>query len=201
MKQRAYTLIEVIVVISIIVVLASLLAPVGRRAMRQAHLSDGWGRMRQTAVAILIYQSSENDVLPTSAEAFALVPPDVRCHPLDKWDPACRYRQETLMVGSWGYAPADPNPGVPQRACLLVNVFAGEPAISAVYTKILDLSDPCIDKQTCIMPDRLEYIGLDGALKIDREKFRPRFATTGGAHPIFGWGLAFDRCNWNLGSR
>ena len=118
MKKGAFTLTEILVVISIILALAAIMVPVARRAMRQAHLSDGWSRMRQTAVAILIYQASENDVLPSSAEAFSLTPEDVRCHPLDKWDPGCRQRQETFMVGSWGYAPSDPEPGVPQRACL-----------------------------------------------------------------------------------
>jgi prepilin-type N-terminal cleavage/methylation domain-containing protein len=198
-NRRGFTLTEVLVVISIIVVLTALLVPVTRRAMRQAHLSDGWSRMRQTAVAILIYQASENDVLPSSAEAFALTPEDVRCHPLDKWDPGCRQRQETFMVGSWGYAPSDPEPGVTQRACLLVNVFAGEPALSPVYTKTVNLNDTCIMNETCMMPDRLEYIGLDGALKIDRDKHRPRF--TPGPYVLFGWGLAFDRCHWILGDR
>lgn len=199
MRRAAFTLTEILVVISIIAILAALTAPVGRRAIRQARLSDGWARMRQTAVAILIYQASENDVLPSSAEAFALTPEDVRCHPLDQWDPGCRQRQETFMVGSWGYAPSDPEPGVSQRGCLLVNVFAGEPTLTQVYTKKVDLNDPCIDNWTCMMPDRLEYLGVDGSLKIDREPYRARF--TPGLYVLFGWGIAFDRCHWNLGER
>ncbi len=82
---------------------------------------------------------------------------------------------------------------------LLVNVFAGEPTLTPVYTKTVALDDPCIDNWTCMMPDRLEYIGIDGSLKIDREQHRPRF--TPGPYLLFGWGIAFDRCHWNLGGR
>lgn len=198
MNRRAFTLVEIVVVICIVAILAGLSLPAVQRAKRQGILADGWAKMRQTSAAIQLYRIDHSDSFPSVVDAGLTVPKEAQCHKLDNWVPSCALREEKYMVGSWGYAPADEQI-VPRDGCLLVNVFAAQDVMAPFYLhEVVSLDDPCIVAQTCMMPDRLEFIGTDGSLKIKRMHYWAKFAS--GPFTIFGWGHAFDLCREAYGS-
>ena len=188
--RRAFTLIEIIVVIAIILILAAIIFPVSTRAIRQARIAEGWSNLRQSAVAVAIYVSDYDQQVPVSPiVAKDIIPAEVQCHPLDKWEPECKSRQNPYMVGSWGYIPTHPlTEKFNFDQCLLANVFAAKSPIE--YSEDYnggDLGPPLV-----WYPDRVEFIGLDGSLRVQRSPYRDQESTGTGA--VFAWRNLFGSC-------
>lgn len=64
MKRKAFTLIELLVVIAIIAILAAILFPVFAQAKESAKNSACLSNVKQMALAMMQYQSDNDDVLP-----------------------------------------------------------------------------------------------------------------------------------------
>src|SRR5688500_14651686 len=65
--QRAFTLIELLIVIAIVTVLAGLVFPVVARAREKARQASCAGNTRQLALAILMYADDHEETLPPVA--------------------------------------------------------------------------------------------------------------------------------------
>lgn len=191
--KRAFTIADLLCVIAIIIILAALLFPLVRSAVREATLRDASNRLRQSGLALIIYANEHDGLFPTTSQASAAVPKSVQCHPLDTWTPACQARSVPLMLGSWGYVPSLKPTPTDSDFCLLANVFsAHRPPAQLISTPLIDLDDPCIINETCFMPDLVEYITYTGSLlKIKRPVRQPRQP---GPYLIFGWGKVFHDC-------
>jgi prepilin-type N-terminal cleavage/methylation domain-containing protein/prepilin-type processing-associated H-X9-DG protein len=63
-SARAFTLLELLIVIAIIAILASLLLPVLTRARHQAHSASCLGNLRQWGLATQIFAADNQDLLP-----------------------------------------------------------------------------------------------------------------------------------------
>ena len=62
--KRAFTLVELLVTIAILVVLTAIAIPAGRFAVARAHASACTGKLRSIGVAIEIYLQDNNDLMP-----------------------------------------------------------------------------------------------------------------------------------------
>src|SRR5947207_3313483 len=63
-RQNAFTLIDLLVVIAIIVILAALLLPALSRAKEKAHRTACINNMRNLGLALAMYTHDNNDLLP-----------------------------------------------------------------------------------------------------------------------------------------
>lgn len=70
MKNKAFTLIELLIVIAIIAILASMLLPALGRAREQAKKISCSGNLKQIGSGILMYASDEKGMLPPHGEVF-----------------------------------------------------------------------------------------------------------------------------------
>ncbi len=192
--RSAFTLVEILIVISILVVLAGLLFPVFARARRQSQIASGWNRMRQTTVALQLYAQDNNDERPDVSVARRVVPLPVQCHPLDDWQPNCLVRNEPLLLGSWGYTKSDPEPRFvePSKETWIVNVFAVDEPMMPVFRYRTSPDDPCVLNETCFVQERIECMGSDSALRVVKRKQRKKFQA--GPYMVFDWNTAFDLC-------
>jgi len=66
MRRDGFTLVELLVVISIIAVLAALLMPALERAREAAQEKSCMARMRQLGLAVVLYCNDNNDILPNN---------------------------------------------------------------------------------------------------------------------------------------
>lgn len=66
--RGAFTLVELLVVISIIVLLISILLPVLKSAREQARVMGCLSQVRQLGITFLIYSTDYNDTLPTTPD-------------------------------------------------------------------------------------------------------------------------------------
>jgi prepilin-type N-terminal cleavage/methylation domain-containing protein len=193
-QSLAFTIIEILVVIVIVAILSAFLYPVFARAKRQAKIADGWNRMKQTTVALTLYSQDNEDKLPNISVAKTVVPRVVQCHPFDDWRPECLARNESLMLGSWGYTPSDPEPSPiePPRSTWIVNVFSVEQPTRPVFSYRTDANAACIADETCFVQERIECMGSDASLRVVKRKLRKKFEP--GPYMVFDWNTAFDLC-------
>src|ERR1039458_10247368 len=73
-QRRAFTLLELLVVIAIIAVLAALLLPALSRAKQQAGAAVCANNLRQLSLAFVLYCETHNDTFPAPGSAFIYGP-------------------------------------------------------------------------------------------------------------------------------
>lgn len=80
LAKKGFTLIELLVVIAIIAILASILFPVFSRAREKARESTCMSNLKQIGVALQMYATDYDDLLPMAHEYPAPPPPDDEYH-------------------------------------------------------------------------------------------------------------------------
>src|SRR3954469_4962275 len=78
--RRAFTMLELLVVIAIIGILAALLLPALTRAKNSAGRTTDLNNLKQMAIALHLYASDDNDLLPLSNWDYAGVLSDGKVH-------------------------------------------------------------------------------------------------------------------------
>ena len=110
--NKAFTLVELVIVTAIIGVLSAILFPVFANAKRSANKIVSMNNMRQMGFAMIQYMDQENAwTIPPTIESMAqIVPKEVGCSPLDDWAKPCHFDPKNIdnnrpMIGSYGYVP------------------------------------------------------------------------------------------------
>jgi|GEM_PF-2939593 len=110
--KKAFTLVEIIIVIAIIGILSAVLFPVLAKVRRSAYKTVSMNNMHQMGVAMIQYMDQENAwTIPPTIESMAqIVPKVVGCSPLDDWTNPCHFDPLNIennrpMIGSYGYVP------------------------------------------------------------------------------------------------
>jgi prepilin-type N-terminal cleavage/methylation domain-containing protein len=105
---RAFTLVEVIVVLGIIAVIAGILFPVISQARGKGLDAQSISNLRQTGTALLLYADEWGGVnnMPPYDVAKSVVSNMPTCDPKDFWRPNCEVASNHPQLGSYGYSRA-----------------------------------------------------------------------------------------------
>lgn len=125
--RRAFTLLEMILVVSILISLVALMVPVAKRAVRRAQVADSCSRLRQLHHAVMLYQlDHENSAITGTPHEMGLPdrqdisswswpahlsstsPGEVRQYPRRIFESACG-KHPSESTSSFRYWISEPN--------------------------------------------------------------------------------------------
>ena len=199
-RDTAFTLVELLTVIAIISVLASIIVPVTVRVRKEAHKTTAISNLRQCGMALLMYVEDYDGLrdMPSYEVAKKVLQPMPTCDPGDYWRKNCREELEPPMIGSFGYVRgiekfADQDEWEShlfftrrQGATILADVFYGDSQLVPVHGQHGDCH--WRDTPDCLLPNRVVRFRSDGSV-----------ATTKGTEywlqehrrADFDWGIIF----------
>jgi len=112
MRRKAFTLIELLVVIAIIAILAAILFPVFAQAKEAAKKAQTLNNTKQLAIAMLIYNTDNDDVFPLSMTR--------RATGTYRWNTVHPVPNGTITSGGWNSQDA-----MNQNATFWANAISG----------------------------------------------------------------------------
>jgi prepilin-type N-terminal cleavage/methylation domain-containing protein len=200
-RRSGFTLVEIVIVITIIAILAAVTYPVFARARDEAHLTRTVSNMRQLGISLLIY-FDENGDLPVGDTARNFGSKAITCDTRDHWRQNC----DTMptrgpMIGSFGYVrlvPAferkeDWDKALAREgdaeAILLNSIFYGSRRVEPFQGSYPPRS--CLGiNPTCAMPDRFPKFLFSGGASA---RFKRTLVTTPHqvSYRIFNWPVSF----------
>ncbi|MFQ3678639.1 MAG: prepilin-type N-terminal cleavage/methylation domain-containing protein [Fimbriimonadaceae bacterium] len=187
--RRAFTLIELLVVIAIIAILAAILFPVFAQAKASAKRTTGLSNVKQLALAMILYQNDNDDILPGAMETGATVGGDLFRRSYDwtiqpyvkNWD-ILRVPGDT----EGNEFPGDANPsGRPMRRAF------GMPSNVGSFTRVRDTSlniDRFFGRNASTLPEPSQTVLLTESGQYGTT----RQGATTGSYPGYAIGAAID---------
>ena len=178
--NRAFTLIEMLIVIAIITVLAALIFPVLRSSKRRGKEAVTISNLRQCAQALLIYSEDyggERFVPSTQITADLALKTAPTCDPADYWRSGCSDQVGSPMVGSYGYTRLL-WPGPPGQSgwddyltsdgshYLMTCIFYASPKYPRFQGDQPHYSTLCKPLSTCNYPDRFWRVRMDTSVQL-----------------------------------
>jgi prepilin-type N-terminal cleavage/methylation domain-containing protein len=191
--KSAFTIIELLIVLGILVILASLLFPVFSKTKASAKSSIARSNMRQSVISLQLYSADCDGLLPCY-ENTSKIPLTTFNDPRDTWSSA---RSEPL-VGSFAYELSHTkfdedlvmniDDEFYARRPLLLDIFESErvPRQFSSFDCLATNSD-----KECSNLNQVLVAWTDGSVRVCRH---PLPATTGGALAIFFWRSSFRVC-------
>lgn len=174
-KYQAFTLIELLIVISIISVLSSILFPVFTQARRSARQTSSLSNIRQCGMSLRMYMEDySTDSLPSLAIARSVLKSSPTCDLEDNWRQSCSDYSRDPLIGSYAYAggvaPFDTEEGWDwyrtlgnQNPTLLLSIFYADQRVKPFTGKGIDPKNCSPDFSDCRMPTRVIRVRLDGS--------------------------------------
>lgn len=196
--RRAFTLTELLVVISVLISLAAILFPTVARAVREAHRAECVSNLRQCGHALSLYAGDWGE-LPAGEATYAALAQAPTCDKEDTWRTSCSVASTPPRVGSYGYVRLCPefvdsaawNAALNQDhpPSLMVSIFYGNRQVKPFVGMEMALT-ACGHGVDCLMPDRLITLELDGSAH-HRKVGRPE-VVAGKTYEVFSWPAAFQ---------
>jgi len=199
MKQRGFTLTELVVVIAIMSVLAAIMTPAFASAKHKANQTVCLSNLRQCGTALLLYEADAGE-FPIGQAAINVLSKAPTCDPEDHWRSNCSQPVTLPRVGSYGYVRLCPefadvsgwrsamvseNP-----PSLLISIDYGTLPVAPFQGMDPDFRQ-CAKDLSCIMPDHLPSFELDGSAKSRWKNIIPK--ENGSPYLLFDWPTAFTK--------
>jgi prepilin-type N-terminal cleavage/methylation domain-containing protein len=173
MKKTAFTLIEILIVISIIAVLMSILLPVTKNAIEQSRKTRCITNLKQCSILISQYVNDyELGInLPTTKTAKIIVAKNTSVFSClsDNWKTSQKPDNFPLLLGSYGYIMSNVDEDDWQHLLRINNnpvigccIFHADHRIDPFYT---DIPIQTSAEQNFHMPDTIMGLRLDGSVK------------------------------------
>ncbi len=180
--KRGFSLLELIVCTLIVSILASLLFPVFKRAIRSAHADQSLSNLRQCFLSVSIYESDHSD-LPTYEQAIDALKSAPTRDIDDYWKVSHGAIYEP-MINSYAYVrgvkyafgtgeqwqqyvsdQSEKGRPVP----LFASVWQAEPRTEFVSSSEVFPTQPsfflCWAQRRCFLPSKVTYVFMDGSAK------------------------------------
>lgn len=179
MKKNGFTLIELLICLAILALLAAILLPAIIGAKKNASSIAAINNMRQTGMALVMYQDSNGD-LPLGQAAYDAVPEPVLCDPMDYWRSNCSGQFGEPLLGSFGYVRyiEECNTFAKYQTCVetypkmawLSSIFHGDDKVRPFHGEIPDVRlSQCVIDRTCLVPNRLLQLRPDLSAKATKQ--------------------------------
>lgn len=104
-KSRAFTLVELLIVVAILSIIAAIVFPVFARARWNARKTVSTSNLRQCGMALLIYCEDYDGLrsMPSYDKAKELLKGYPTCDPNDSWRTGCQQDWGRPLIGSYAY--------------------------------------------------------------------------------------------------
>lgn len=198
--RRAFTLVEILVVVAIIMVIAGIAYPVISSSRKSAHRAACISNLRQCATALVIYSNDHGGLegLPPYDEAVQSLRYAPTCDLEDYLRPNCQSEYGRPLIGSYAYVRGlkdcvtekgwldwitdDPDPFI------LAAIYYGD---QRVKPHVGGDRDPCISNGECDLPSRLIRAKIDTSVSVQSLP-RSTGAPGGGTYTVlFTWDPIF----------
>lgn len=201
-SRQAFTLVEILVVMAIIVMLAAILLPLLTSAKKIARRSASTSNLHQCGLALTQYADDNGGPvgMPGADAAKALLSTAPTCDPADTWRSSCGEDWGFPLIGSYAYARATEffgtgNPGMwnafvtrHKNPTLMMSIFYGYEVPHAFKGDWPDDKQmaTCGSNPGCVRPDHALRLRLDGSVAYTSER-----TTLGGGRLGLSWPPTF----------
>lgn len=196
--KKGFTLLEVMMVLSIITVLASIILPVLARAKRQAKRAVSTSNLHQCWLSLRMYCDDYGGerAMPNADAATQLLATAPTCDPNDTWRQSCSESFGPPLIGSYGYVRSSYSCstqdgwnwllGLKRNPILLVSIYYADKVPDAFHGEGPGLSAGI---HNYYMPDHVLRLRLDGSVRYEPQYSLP--ATPEGGQQILTWSSLF----------
>ena len=202
MYRKAFTLVELLVVMGIMAVLTSLVVPVVARAQRMANQTDSISNLRQCAVAMALYMEGE-DIrnLPSFETTKKILASAPTCDRSDYLRRDCSEASALPLIGSYAYIRGVDEVGTHWTQEDEWSAFVGKVPDPYLFASVYygdrqvvpyDWNDrnPCVMDLSCAFPSRLLRVKLDTSVNVTNYHSAPKQGGQG-TYLLFGWAAVF----------
>lgn len=185
--RKAFSLLEILVVIAIIAVASAILFPVFAKAKRAAGKAVSTSNLHQCALALVIYRTDYDDRMPDYDSAKQVLARAPTCDPADNWHPGCDVPGERPLIGSYGYVFGALTMGWydywqrSSRATMLISIFYAPEHIDPVEGLV------CLKPPIQPNPSRLLRVAADTSVSLISVPIEGEW----GVGNTFGWPQLF----------
>lgn len=181
-KQDGFTLTELVIVVAIVMILASVLLPAFVSVRRYARRTTSISNLRQCGVALLMYCDDYGgyQAMPSGDVASQVLKAAPTCDPNDTWRKSCFEEFGSPLVGSYAYIRHVQSFSTQEDWADYISWKKNPTLLASIYYASTvpapfhgDGPDPaqCISEQkNCFMPDRVLRLRLDGSVRMMRQK-------------------------------
>ncbi len=199
MRKKGFTLVEILVVLTIVAVLASILFPALARARLSAKQTQSISNLKQCAVAMALYMNVAEIVdLPSYETAKGILASAPTCDGNDYLRENCSQPTKAPLIGSYAYIRGvnefDARWTVDEEwrkllqevpdPYLFVSVYYGE---KQVVPFDFDEQSPCLKDLSCGFPTRLMRVKTDTSVIVTNYESGEAQKRPGN-HRLFSWG-------------